>query len=104
MMRQDVHKKLIKIAKRGETITYGELMKEFGIARGGRKPKMGIGWIVGEISGYENAKSRPLLSAIVVKAGSKTKVCSQGHPGGVFLAWMLYQHTLEDLQAPTRIR
>jgi hypothetical protein len=59
-------------------------MKEFQIPRGGRKPESGIGWIVGEISGCEHAKGRPLLSAIVVRADSKTKVCLQGHPGGGF--------------------
>jgi len=83
-MRQDVRKKLIEVARRGETITYGELMKEFGIPRGHPKPGIGIGYVVGEISNYEYSQGRPLLSAIVVRADSRTGICPLGHPGGGF--------------------
>ncbi len=83
-MREDVRSRLIEVAIRGETITYGELMGEFGLPRGHPKPGIGIGWVVGEISGYEHSKGRPWLSAIVVLAASKTKTRPQGHPGGGF--------------------
>ena len=81
-MRQDVRRKLIEVARRGQTITYGELMKEFGIPRGHPKPGVGIGPEVGKISRHEHAQGRPTLSAIVVLASSKTRTCPQGHPGG----------------------
>ena len=83
-MRDDVRKKLIEVAKNGETITYGALMKEFGIPRGHQKPEIGIAGAVDAINGYERAKGHPLLSAIVVRANSKTKICPKGHPGGGF--------------------
>lgn len=85
-MRQDVHKKLIEVAKKGETITYGELMNEFKVPRGHPKSGIGIGWKVYEISNYEYSKGRPLLSSIVVRANSETEVCPQGHPSGGFFA------------------
>jgi len=84
-MRRDVRAKLIEIARKRKTITYGELMRKFGIPRGHRKPGIGIGSVVGQISEYEHSKGRPLLSVIVVRADSKTKKCPQGHPGGGFL-------------------
>lgn len=84
MMRKDVRKRLIEVAKGGETITYGELMEEFGIPRGHPKPGIGIGPVVGGISDYEYSKGRPLVSAVVVRANSGTEICSQGHPGGGF--------------------
>jgi hypothetical protein len=74
-MREDVRKKLVEVAKREETITYGELMKEFQIPRGHPKPGIGIGSVVGEISNYEYSKGRPLISAIVVGANSRTRIC-----------------------------
>ncbi|MDZ7262613.1 MAG: hypothetical protein ONB05_10980 [candidate division KSB1 bacterium] len=84
-MRSDVRAKLIETARKGEMITYGELMKAFHIPRAHPKPGIGIGSVVGEISEYEHSNSRPLLSVIVVGAGSKTKMCPKGHPGGGFL-------------------
>jgi hypothetical protein len=83
-MRPDVREKLIEVAKRGGTITYGELMKEFGIPRGHRKPGIGIGHVVGDISEHEHDNERPLISAIVVRANSGTTICPKGIPGGGF--------------------
>jgi len=83
-MRSNVRQKLIDVAKRGGTITYGELMKEFGIPRGHRKPGVGIGHVVGEISEHEHSQGRPLISAIVVRANSGTAICPKGVPGGGF--------------------
>jgi len=83
-MRQDVRAELIETARKGKTITYGELMREFGIPRGHSKPGVGIGSVVGEISEYEHSKGRPLLSVIAVGADSETRTCHQGHPSGGF--------------------
>ena len=84
-MRSDVRQKLMDFAKRGETITYGELMKEFKIPRGSPKPGVGIGSVLGSISEQEYAQGRPLISAIAVRANSKTKICPKGTPGAGFL-------------------
>jgi len=83
-MRKDVRKKLIDVAKKGKTITYGELMKRFHIPRGHLKPGIGIGHVVGIISEYEHRKKRPFLSAIVVAKGSASNVCQYGRPSGGF--------------------
>jgi len=77
-MRHDVREKLIEVARKGETITYGDLMKSFGISR------RYIGAVVGEISGHEYSKGRPLMSAIVVRSNSSTSTCPKGVPGGGF--------------------
>lgn len=83
-MRRDVRRKLIKVAKNGKTVTYGELMKEFNVPRGHRIPGIGIGYVVGTISEYEDSKGRPLISAIVVRSGSANRFCPHGSPGGGF--------------------
>lgn len=85
-IRNDVRKKLIQIALAGgeNTITYGEIMKEFHIPRGNRKQGIGIGWILGQISENEDSQNRPLISAIVVRRGSENKICRKGYPGKGF--------------------
>ena len=83
-MRDDVRKELIEIARAGKTITYSQLMKKFHIPRGHPKPGIGIGSVVGKISGFEDKNNRPLISAIVVRSNSASKICPQGHPGGGF--------------------
>lgn len=83
-MRRDVRRKLIQVAKSGKTVTYGELMRKFHVSRGGRTPGIGIGYVVGTISEYEDSKGRPLLSAIVVRSGSVRRICPHGSPGGGF--------------------
>lgn len=83
-MRSDVRQKLIQVAKKGKTITYGELMAEFHIPRGHPVPGIGIGHVVGRISEYEDSKGRPLISAIVVRAASANRLCPDGNPGGGF--------------------
>lgn len=79
---ENVRKKLIEVAKKGETITYGDVMKLFNIPRD--HPESGIKDVVGEISNNEHSEDRPLLSAIVVKAGSQTESCPNGCPDGSF--------------------
>ena len=50
-MGSDVRQKLIDVAKREETITYGQLMKEFRIPRGSLKLRVWIESIFGIIKG-----------------------------------------------------
>ena len=63
-MRSDVRQKLIEVAKCQETITYGELMEEFGIPRGHRKPGIGIGYVVGTISEHEHDRDAHLFQLL----------------------------------------
>lgn len=79
---ENVRKKLVEVAKKGETITYGEVMQLFNIPRD--HPEFGIKDVVGDISNHEHSKDRPRLSAIVVKAGSQTESCPNGCPDGSF--------------------
>ena len=74
-----LRKKLIQVAKGRKTITYEQLMKEFNI------PWKEIGNELGKISLYEDSKGRPLLSAIVVRKGSRSsRICPNGSPGSGF--------------------
>jgi len=91
-MRRDVRRRLIKAAKSGNTITYGSLMKEFHISRGGGQKS--IGHVVGSISEYEDQNGRPLISAIVVRSGSESRICPKGQTGGGFLAFQLLIYQL----------
>ena len=75
---------MIRAAKQKRTLPYKTLMKRYKIPRGTRNG-LGIGWLIGYISEYEYEHGRPLLSAIVVKSGSKTKLCPKGHPGPGFM-------------------
>lgn len=83
-MRKDVRRRLVDLAKKRQTITYGELKKEFRIPRGHPKPGIGIGPVVGDISNYEHSRGRPRISAIVVHGDSSRRICPLGHPSGGF--------------------
>ena len=83
-VNEGVRRRMLQAAKAGETIAYGQLMKEFRIPRGHPMPGVGIGEVVGTISEHEYAEGRPLLSSIVVRAGSATRLCPKGCPGGGF--------------------
>lgn len=79
-IRENVKRKLIKIAKKDETINYGEIMNEFGIPRGNPKKGIGIGDVLGEISKSEVAEGKPMLSAIVVKKDGTKKIGDGFYP------------------------
>jgi hypothetical protein len=83
-IRHDVMDKLIEKARSKDIAYYGDLMKEFHIPRGHKKPGIGIGWIVGKISEAEDKDKKPLLSAIVVRSHSGNRICPKGHPGNGF--------------------
>jgi hypothetical protein len=73
-MREDVRRKLVETARKGGRITYGELMRSFGIARG-----RSIGRVLEEICLHETSEGRPPLGSIVVLRGGD-------YPSGGFLA------------------
>jgi hypothetical protein len=58
-------------------------MKQFHISRGGPKS---IGHVVGTISEFEDQHDRPLISAIVVRANSASRICPKGQTGGGFFS------------------
>jgi hypothetical protein len=61
-MREDVRQRLIEAAKQRRLVCYGELMRDFRLARGRH-----IADVLCEISQYEHDRECPVLSAIVVK-------------------------------------
>jgi hypothetical protein len=64
-MREDVRRRLIEVARNGKRITYGELMRTFGLARGRH-----IGKVLKEICLHEVSNNRPPLASIVVLQNS----------------------------------
>jgi len=64
-MRDDVRERLTWVARHRGLVAYGELMRDFHIARGKQ-----IGQVLGEISESEHDQGRPFLSAIVVNKGT----------------------------------
>ena len=75
---------LIKTAKQGKTISYKKLMRRYKIPRG-TPNGLGIGWQIGYVSEYESEHGRPLLSAIVVGSGHRTRLYPKGLPSPGFL-------------------
>lgn len=61
-MREDVRDRLVEVARHRGLVTYGELMRDFGLARGRQ-----IGQVLLQICEYEHDQGRPFLSAIVVR-------------------------------------
>jgi hypothetical protein len=61
------------------TVTYGHLMKKFGIPRG-RAGGKGITAVIGEIDRYEEQRKAPGFGAIVVRRDT-------GFPGGGFFCY-----------------
>ncbi len=74
-MREDVRRELLKAAVEGRTVTYGSLIKKFGLSRG-----RGIVGVIGEIDGEEAGRRAPGFAAIVVRKDT-------GYPGGGFFCW-----------------
>lgn len=79
MFRRDVYEELIRAAKRRRTVTYGHLMKKFGISRGHPRGA-GIVGVIGEIDRHEYQKGGPGFAAIVVRKDS-------GLPGGGYFCY-----------------
>jgi hypothetical protein len=69
---------LAKTASQRKTITYGRLMKKFGLTRGhGTK---GIVRIIGEVDEFENRRGAPGFGAIIVRKDT-------GYPGGGYFCY-----------------
>lgn len=64
-MREGVRRRLIETARNGARITYGEIMRAFGVARGRH-----IGKVLEEICMHEVSNGRPPLGSVVVLKGS----------------------------------
>jgi hypothetical protein len=77
-LREDVVRLIVESAKRGRTITYGEIMRKCRIPRGQPTHNgKAIGDVVGRISEWTWETSGIYLSAIVVHKDT-------GYPGGGF--------------------
>jgi len=67
---QEFGKELLEAARRGRTVTYGELMNRFHLSRGRR-----ISAAIDEVDRAEHLKGAPGFAAIVVRKDT-------GYPGG----------------------
>ncbi|MBI3116687.1 MAG: hypothetical protein HYZ12_05035 [Thaumarchaeota archaeon] len=79
MIRKDVRDELIEVAKKRRTVTYGYLMKKFGLSRGHPRG-CGIAGVIGEIGRYERERGAPGFGAIVVRKDT-------GYPGGGYFCY-----------------
>lgn len=70
---------MVKAARQRKTVTYGYLMKKFGIPRG-RAGGRGITAVIGEIDKREEDAKAPGFGAIVVRKDT-------GFPGGGFFCY-----------------
>ena len=66
MEHQAVYERLVKAARAGEFVHYGELAKMLGIDMDNPHFGAQVGKVLGEISEDEVAAGRPMISAIVV--------------------------------------
>ncbi len=70
---------MLKAAIGRRTVTYGFLMRKFGLSRGGHHGK-GVVGVIGEIDRHEARRGAPGFAAIVVRKDT-------GYPGGGFFCW-----------------
>ena len=78
MLRDQMRAELVKTALARRTITYGELMSRFGLARGAEGETV-VG-VLGQIDKAEALARAPGFAAIVVRKDT-------GFPGGGFFCW-----------------
>ncbi len=76
-MNERLRKGLTGIARRQETITYGEVAEFLRLSMDWPPDRDKMSEVLGEISDYEHQNGRPLLSVVVVLAAT-------GEPGGGF--------------------
>ena len=79
MLREKMRKELVKAAVERRTVTYGFLMKKFGISRGSAEGDTVIG-ALGEIDRQEYREGAPGFACLVVRKDT-------GYPGGGFFCW-----------------
>ena len=77
-LRKDVQRTLLLTAEGGKTVTYGHLMKKFGLTRG--RGSRGVVNVIGEIDDYEARRGGPGFGAIVVRKDTR-------FPGGGFFCY-----------------
>jgi len=75
---EEIRRALLDAASNRRTVTYGELMGRFGLARGD-SGKTVVG-MLGEVDRAENRAGAPGFAAIVVRKDT-------GYPGGGFFCW-----------------
>lgn len=78
MVREDVFRELVGVARKHKTVTYGHLMKKFRMTRG--RGANGVVHAIGEIDRYENRRGGPGFGAIVVRKDT-------GYPGGGYFCY-----------------
>lgn len=78
MSVEEIRKTLLDAASNRRTVTYGELMARFGLARG-ESGKTVVG-MLGEVDRVEHGAGAPGFAAIVVRKDT-------GYPGGGFFCW-----------------
>jgi hypothetical protein len=99
VVRQGVRKLLVDVARRRETITYGQVGARTGLPHQGNV----LGSILGEISEDEVDHDRPPLSSIVVVGDTIGDVTSpMGHPAGGFLRCKFVPTDLNDKEQMLR--
>jgi len=79
MFNEEMRRELIKAAVERRTVTYGYLMKKFGVSRGSALGDTVVGALA-EIDHYEYKTGAPGFAAIVVRKDT-------GYPGGGFFCW-----------------
>ena len=79
MIRMDVRRELVAYARRRRTVTYGHLMRKYGIPRG-KAGGRGITSVIGEIDRHEERLKAPGFGAIIVRRDT-------GFPGGGFFCY-----------------
>lgn len=79
MLLEEMRQELIRAAMEERTVTYGYLMKKFGLSRGRQAGESVVGTL-GEIDRHEIKKDAPGFAAIVVRQDT-------GFPGGGFFCW-----------------
>lgn len=67
-MNQIIYDRLIKVARQGKTVTYGEIAPLANLDMSKPNDRNSISWILGEIAESEHKKGHPMLSAVVVLA------------------------------------
>jgi alkylated DNA nucleotide flippase Atl1 len=99
VVRQGVRKLLVEVARRRETITYGQVGALTGLPHQGNV----LGNILGEISEDEVAHDRPPLSSIVVVGGTIGYASSpMGLPAERFLRCKFVPTDLNDKEQMLR--
>lgn len=78
MLSEEMRRELLKAARARRKVTYGYLMKRFGLTRGGQG--LSVVAVLDEIDRGESLAGRPGFAAIVVRADT-------GYPGGGFFCW-----------------